>query len=136
MKNNQRFVWYGILFVVGIALVISGSLGFGPIDGYIAGFGGALAGVSALKLVKAVRYARDPDYAQKLEVESSDERNVFLSTKAAELAFRLSVVIFCVASIALVATGRDATAMFTMLMVVSIMTAAYFVSYLIVRRKY
>ena len=133
MTQSQKTLWYAVLFAVGVVLVVLCILEYlGP---YWSGLGGTLAGVAGIRLIQAWRYHHDPAYAKKLDTADTDERNVFVANKAADLTFRVSVLVLAVLSVVLRALGHTNTAS-TLAIVVGAQTLGYFVSYLALSRKY
>ena len=62
MSNQKRNILYIALLIVGVVLCAAGSLGY--IDSFWSGMGGAIIGVSAVRLVLSVKYKNDPKYAK------------------------------------------------------------------------
>lgn len=133
MKNSQRIAWYSVLAVAGIVVAVTACLGY--TDSSMAGLGGALTVLAALKLLKAAKYARDPEYARKVDASNSDERLAFLASKASEVTFQISVVVLAVLSLALRPFGLKAVAD-TLSCAMAAEVAVYWVSYLVVSRRY
>ena len=133
VKHTQRIIWYAMFAVAGIIAVAFGVLGY--TDSYVAGLGGASIGVAGIKLSKELRYAKDPAYAKRVDAVDSDERLAFLASKSAEITFQLSIVALAVLSLALRPLGYDDTAS-VLCVVMGVETAMYWVSYLVVSRRY
>lgn len=70
---------------------------FEMIDSFWSGMGMGIFIVSAIRLVQTVRYKNDDEYAKKLTVQYSDERNLYLSNKARSQTFYYSSLIEAVA---------------------------------------
>ena len=133
MTKSQKNLVYVAEFVVGIAVVVLGCLEY--VDSYWSGLGGALAGVAAIRLVMAVRYARDPTYARKVEVNNSDERVAFVAGRSADMTFRLSILGLALLAIVLWPLGYTSTSRILGL-VMCAETMLYWVTYMIMMRKY
>lgn len=84
------------LAVLGVAVLI-----FGRGDSFFSGCGTALICVGILRLLDYIRYMKNPEYAKKVEIENTDERNLQLSMKAQSLAFWTGNLLLAVALIVL-----------------------------------
>jgi heme O synthase-like polyprenyltransferase len=133
MTNKQRIVTYSAFAAVGTAVTVAGMLGYA--DGAIAGCGGVLLAISALKLFKGYRYETDPAYAKRIDTSNADERLAFLATKAAESTFQLSVILLAVLSLVLRPLGANDTANLLGCIMAG-QVALYWLSYLFVSKKY
>ncbi len=133
MTMSRKNLIYMAELLIGIVVVVLGCLEY--VDSYWSGIGGALAGVAAIRLVMAVRYARDPAYARKVEVQSSDERIAFVAGRSADMAFRLSILGLALLAIVLRPLGY-ADVSRTLGLVMCAETTLYWVTYLVMSRKY
>lgn len=131
MKRNKCLSIFWI--VLGAALIGCGALGV--LDDYWSGMGGAFAFVGLLQILRYVRIRRNEAYREKIETESKDERNRFLSGKAWAWAGYLYMIIAALASIGLRVAGKDS---FSTLISGSmcLILVLYWGSYFILRRKY
>ena len=88
LKEQKKF---GILWLsIGAALFLAGLLlGETGYSSYISGFGGALMGVGAARLLRVRRLSRDPDYDASL----TDERTAYVANKARSMAFFISIYV-------------------------------------------
>ena len=132
MKSNKRFIASIIEIVVGLGLLLRF---FDVIDDFWSGMGAALIVVGVLQLIRHIRYKTNEDYKETVDVAVSDERNKFLSMKAWSWAGYLFVMIAAVAAIVLKICGLDEYVFFASGSVCLIMIL-YWVSYMIVRKKY
>ena len=135
MSRNQWTFFYAALFVAGVALVVLSCLEVFAVGSYWSGLGGALAGVSAIRLVQAVRYAKDPAYAHRIEVGNSDERTAYVAGQSAALTFRMSILVLAVLSAALIPLGHPVISR-VLGFVVCGELVGYWVAYLVFNRKY
>ena len=137
MKN--RYLPLAILYIVlGIALFIAAQivdLGDSTIAQILPGMGGALIAVGIVRLYRGIRLEKDPEYRENFEVEAHDERNRYLRMKAWSWAGYMFVLIAAVATIVLAVMDK-----YELMMMASsgvcIMLLLYWVSYMIVRKKY
>ena len=133
MKCNKRFIASIIEIVVGLGLLLLRF--FDVIDDFWSGMGTALIVVGVLQLIRHIRYKTNETYKAAVDVELNDERNKFLSMKAWSWAGYLFVMIAAVAAIVLKICGLDEYVFFASGSVCLIMIL-YWVSYMIVRKKY
>lgn len=133
MKCNKRFIASIIEIAVGLGLLLLRF--FDVIDDFWSGMGAALIVVGALQLIRHIRYETNEAYKETVDVAASDERNKFLSMKAWSWAGYLFVMIAAVATIVLKICGLDEYVFFASGSVCMIIIL-YWVSYMIVRKKY
>lgn len=133
MKTGKLIGKCVILAALGITLMVLGCLEI--VDSFWSGMGGALIAVSAVRLVQSLRYQRNEEYREKVDTELGDERNQFIRNKAWAWAGYLFVLIAAVSCIVLKVMGQE------LLSVVAggavcLMIVLYWVSFLILRKKY
>ena len=92
LKEQKKF---GILWLsIGAALFLAGLLlGETEYGSYISGFGGALMGVAAVRLLRVRRLSRDPEKAADYEASLRDERTAYVANKARSMAFFISIYV-------------------------------------------
>ena len=98
LKEQKKF---GILWLsIGAALFLAGLLLLGETEygSYISGFGGALMGVGAARLLRVRRLSRDPEKAADYDASLTDERTVYISNKARSMTFFICVFVQVAAS--------------------------------------
>ena len=90
LKEQKKF---GILWLsIGAALFLAGLLlGETGYSSYISGFGGALMGVGAARLLRVRRLSRDPEKAADYDAMLKDERTVYVANKARSVTFFICV---------------------------------------------
>ena len=131
--NTKRFIASIVEVILGIVLLICGSIGL--IDSYWSGMGGGLMGVGIVFLIRSIRYKRDPEYKEECDIEISDERNKFIRLKAWSWAGYLFVMLAAVASITFKLLGREDLMMFCSGSVCLVLVL-YWVSYYMLKNKY
>lgn len=119
--------------IIGISLV-TGSR-FGVVDEFWSGFGVSFAIIGALFLFRNVKYHINNDYRDKVDVQSNDERNKYLSLKAWSWAGYLFVIIAAVGTIAFKFAGKEDLMMLCS-GAVCLIVFIYWISYMILRKKY
>ena len=134
-NRNIRYRWIlSILYgVIGISLIACNL--FHAVDDYWSGMGAALLVIGVLQVLRLIRYKSDPQYKEATDTAVNDERNRFLSTKAWSWAGYLYIMIAAVGSIVFKLLDRE-TLMFAASGSVCIILVLYWISYLIVRKKY
>ena len=134
MYNNKRLVlsiFWAVLGVVLIGLSIAEVLD----SSLYSGMGGALTAVGALQIIRNLRYRKDDDDREKIDTEMSDERNSFLRMKSWAWAGYTVVLVEGIGSVVAMAMG-ERTVQLVLAYSVCLLIAAYWVSYLILSRKY
>ena len=131
--NNKRFAASIVEMVIGFILIACSW--YGIVDEYWNGMGVALLVVGVIFLIRQFKYKTNEKYREKYDVERSDERNRYISGKAWAWAGYLFVMIAAVVSIMLKLAGREEL----MLMAsgsVCLIIVLYWISYMILRKKY
>jgi uncharacterized membrane protein len=133
MKHPKRIIANIIEILIGICLIICSCVNL--LDEFWSGMGGALIAVGALQLFRLLRYSTDKAYQETVDVAVNDERNKYISMKAWSWAGYLFVLIAAVATIVLKVLGYD-----TLVPIASgcvcLIVILYWLSYLILRKKY
>jgi len=133
MKGERRIVLSIFWLVLGCVLMGFGIAG--KIDNVWSGMGGGLVGVSILQIIRFTRYKRDAEYREKYDTEISDERNRFIRNRAWTWAGYLFVIIAALAVIVLRLMGQEMLSMAASYAVCLILLL-YWISYMILKRKY
>ena len=116
-----------VLLVLSVTEVLDSSL--------YAGMGGALIAVGALQIARNLRYRRDGAYREKIDTEVSDERNRFLRMKSWSWAGYITVIAEGIAAVVAAVRGQE-TVQLVLSYSVCLLLAAYYISYLVLSRKY
>ena len=130
MKQTARYVIY---LVLGAVLWILGPMGI--VDEFWSGMGAGLLAVGIVRSVMLYRYRRSEAYREKVDTELGDERNRFLRNKAWAWAGYLFILISGCGVIVFKLMGQDVLSMAAS-WAVCLMVVLYYVSYLILRKKY
>ena len=123
-------VLYVVLGLILIALSI-----FEKVDQFWRGMGSALLVIGVIRLLRNYRLNKSEEYREKMEIEAKDERNHFIRNKAWAWAGYLFVLIMAVATIIFKIIGQETFMMFASGSV-CLMLVLFWISYLIIRRKY
>ena len=133
MGKNYRFYLSFFWILLGAGLCICNAAGL--IEEYWFSMGFALIIVGILQVIRNIRYRTNEAYREKFDTESKDERNRFISNKAWAWAGYLFVMVSAVGTIAFKLMGRE-----DLMMMASggvcLMITFYWVSYVVLRKKY
>ena len=133
MKTRVRIAANVLEILLGAGLLIANSMGH--VNEYWSGLGTALIVVGSIFLWKQFRYRTDKAYKEAVDTQNNDERNRYISLKSWSWAGYLFVLISAVAAIILMVADRGDLVPFASGSV-CLMVFLYWVSYLILRRKY
>ena len=133
MKNNRKILSYGTYILLGVILWILGMAEI--VDEFWSGMGSALVLVGILRLVRIYRFKNDEAYREKMEIETTDERNRFIRNKAWAWAGYLFILIAACSVIILKVMGQEVLSMAAS-GALCLMMVLYYVSYFILRKKY
>ena len=133
MGKNYRFFLSFFWIALGATLAVCG--GTGRLDEFWSGMGFALVLVGLLQVLRNIRYRTNREYREKFDTESNDERNRFISNKAWAWAGYLFVMVAAVGTIVFKLTGREDLMMMASAGV-CLMICFYWISYLVLNRKY
>ena len=134
MYDNKRLFLSVFWVVLGAALLILSVTG--KLDSTLyAGMGGGLIAVGLLQIARNLRYRRDPAYREKIDTEVSDERNRFLRMKSWSWAGYITVIAEGIAAIVAALKGQE-TVQLVLSYSVCLLLATYYISYLVLSRKY
>lgn len=133
MKYDRRMVLSIFWVLLGAALFICSALGM--VDRYWSCMGGGFLAVGIIQLIRHIRYRKNEDYREKVDVANSDERNRFLTGKAWAWAGYLFVLISGVATIALKVAGQDVWSL-ACSYALCLLLVLYWGAYLVLKRKY
>lgn len=133
MVYKRRMIPYILFVLFGAGLFGLGIAGV--VDEFWSGMGSGLLVVGVLRLVRIHRFRSDDAYREKVEVETTDERNRFLRNKAWAWAGYLFILITAVAVIVLRLLGQDLLSMAASF-AVCLMLILYWGSFFVLRKKY
>jgi len=133
MKIEKRVYISVFWVVIGLVLIACGI--FDIVDSFWSGMGGALIGVGAIRIWQYIKYRRNPEYREKVEIERNDERNRFIGGKAWAWAGYFFVLINAVGTIAFKIMENDLLSQYCAYSV-CIILLLYWAAYLFLRKKY
>ena len=133
MKQNKRIIVSIMWVIIGIVLI---GLSFaGIVDEFWSGMGSGLLVVGIIQLIRFYRLQKNEAYREKMEIEASDERNHFIRNKAWAWSGYLFILISAVACIVFKIMGQDLLSMAAS-GAVCLMLILYWISFIILKRKY
>lgn len=132
MRKEKFFI--NIFWVV-IGVVLLGCGIAGIVDYFWSGMGGALIGVGVIQIIKYIKYCKNPEYREKMEIERNDERNKFIGGRAWAWAGYFYVMINAVGTIAFKIMENDLLSQYCAYSV-CIILVLYWLSFLFLRKKY
>lgn len=133
MKYDRRIFLSLFWVVLGAALFVCGVTE--TVDSFWSGMGGGLIGVGAAQLIRHIRYRRNEEYREQVDIAVNDERNKYLTCKAWAWAGYLFVLVSGVAVIALRVLGQPELSTAAG-MALCLLLVLYWGSYLVLKRKY
>lgn len=130
---NRRLI-LGIVYIILGALLSILSFS-GLVDEWWQSFGVAISVVGVVYIIRFIKYRSNAEYKEKVDVSSSDERNRFLAMKAWSWAGYLFVLISGLGVIGFQIAGLKIWSLACSYCVCLIMVL-YWISYIILKRKY
>jgi hypothetical protein len=133
MNNNRRLINSVLEIAIGAALLVGVSIAGG--DSVWLGMGGALAAVGLAQLILGLRYKTDERYREKIDVEATDERNAFIRSQAWVWASTGFVIAGGVLTVVFLILGKRELSTLAG-SGVSLLVLLYWLSYLVLKKKY
>ena len=124
------------MFWVVLGAILVGVSFAGYIDQYWNGFGCGILAVGAIQIIRQLHYRKDEEYREKVDVELNDERNKYISMKAWSRAGYLFVMIMAVGTIVSRVLGWDEIITQTTSLSVCLIMVLYWISYMVLKKKY
>ena len=131
--NNRRMMASVVWLVLGVVLFGCGLLEV--VDAFWSGMGGALMGVGGIRLIRMIRYQKNPAFKEAVDTAATDERNRFISNKAWAWAGYLYVLAAAVGTIVFKIAGREELSVFCGFSV-CILILLFWICNLWLKRKY
>lgn len=133
MKNDRRIIVSGIYIILGMVLFALGLMEI--VDAFWSGMGAALIVVGVIRLAQFFRFRKDEAYREKMETETSDERNRFIRNKAWAWSGYLFVIIAAVSTIVFRVMGQELISRVAGF-AICVLLILYWGSYLVLQKKY
>ena len=132
--NYGKRIFLSIFWML-LGLVLIGCHLAGLIEEYWSSMGFAVLVVGILQVIRQIRYRTNEEYREKFDTASKDERNRFIANKAWAWAGYLFVLTGGAGTIVFKLLGRE-----DLMMMASggvcLMICFYWISYLVLNRKY
>ncbi len=133
MYNNRRLALSCFWVISGAALL---GLSLAELlDSMYAGMGGGLIAVGILQIARNLKYRKDSAYREKIDTEITDERNRFLRMKSWSWAGYTAILVEGIGLVAAMILGQHMIQM-VLSYSVCLILSVYWISYLILSRKY
>lgn len=133
MNNTRRMIISALEILIGAALLVGARVAH--LDSAWLGMGGALVAVGLVQLVLGLRYRADADYREKTDTEATDERNLFIRSRAWVWAGTGFVIIGGVLTVVLMILGKHELSTVPGI-AVCVLMILYWLSYFYLTRKY
>jgi hypothetical protein len=134
MYNNKRLalsIFWVVLGLVLFALSMANILD----SSYFSAMGAALAVVGTLQVIRHLRYRKDKEYKEKIDIEVTDERNRFIRLQSWAWTGYIVVLIEAVGSIVAAVLGQE-TVRQVLSYSVCLIVCVYWIIWLVLSRKY
>ena len=132
--NNRHKTRLAIVYII-FGLILFGCGLLELVDEFWSGMGSAFAFVGILQLVRCIKYNTNENYRENVDTNAKDERNRFLSMKSWSWAAYLYVISAAVATIVLRILGHEDMS-FAASMSICVILMLYWISYMVLKRKY
>ena len=134
MYNNKRLALS--IFWIALGVVLLGLSVAEVIDStYYGGMGGGFIAVGILQVMRNLKYRRDPEYREKIDVEVSDERNKYLRMQSWSWAGYIMVIGLAISGVIAMILGQEQVQL-TLMYSMCALLMVYTISYYILSRKY
>ena len=133
MKYGKK-IYLSIFWMV-LGAVLIGCDVAGLVGEVWSGMGGGLLAVGGLQVYRQLKYRRNEEYREKVDIAMQDERNHFIRGKAWAWAGYLFVIITAVGSLILRFAGKSELADMAACGM-ALLVFLYWVSYMMLSRKY
>jgi uncharacterized membrane protein len=132
--NNKKLVLSIFWIILGATLVVLSVLEILKSSVY-AGMGAGLVVIGILQVIRNLRYRKDAEYKEKIDVEFSDERGKFLRMKSWSLTGYITIITASVGSVVALILGQH-TIQLVLSYCVCFMLVVFWITYIVVSRKY
>ena len=133
MKNKMR-VRFAIVYII-LGVILLGLQFAGIVDDFWGGMGTAFTFLGVLFLYRSIKYKTNESYRENVDTQVNDERNRFIAMKAWSWAGYLFVLASAISSIVFRVMGMNDMSFFASMCVCAILLL-YWISYIVLRKKY
>ena len=131
--NNKRLALSIFWLVLGLVLVVLSAAEVLN-DSIYAGMGAALAVIGGLQLGRHIKYRRDPEYREKIDIEAGDERYKSIRLQSWAWTGYLFILVAAVVSVVAYFMGQ-AVVQQTLCYSICFMLVVYWIANVILNRK-
>jgi len=134
MNLNKKLLLYIGIGLIGLGIFVQ-ALVKNFDDTFWNGFGITIFLVEVINIYRLLKYKNNENYAQKINIQNNDERNKFLSDKAKATAFYIYILIM---GVGVLISGIYNYYEISQILAYSvcILVFLYWLSYLIIKKKY
>lgn len=130
---KKKLVVSIIEVIIGIVLVVASFMG--KADEFWSGMGTSLLLIGIIFFVRAIKYNKNDEYREKVDIEVNDERNKYLKLKSWAWAGYLFVISGAIVTIGFKLAGREDLMMMASGSICYIMVL-FWISYTFLKKKY
>ena len=132
--NNKKLLLSFFWLILGIILTALSFIGI--LDSSIySGMGGGLIAVGMIQIIRNLKYRKDSDYKEKIDLEYSDERNQFLRLKSWSWAGYTAILIEGIGMVAAAILEQN-TIQLVLSFSICLIVVVYWIAYIILSKKY
>lgn len=132
--NYGKKIYLDIFYII-LGAVLLGCGIFDIVDSFWSGMGGALIAVGGVRIIQQMKYRKNPEYREKIETETKDERNKFISLNAWAWSGYAFVLMNAIGTIAFKIAGNEPLSQYCAYAVCAVVIL-YWISYFILMEKY
>ena len=132
-KATKRMIMSIVCVAVGVVFSVLSFMKL--LDEFWMGLGVGFVLVGVAQLIQSIRYRTNDDYKQQVDIDTSDERNKFLSSQAWSWTGYITILCAAAAAIAYKVMSKDELSSLCC-MGICLMTFIYVIAYNILKRKY
>ena len=135
MYYNNKKLALSIFWVVLGAVLMGFSIAEILDSSIYSGMGGAFMAVGVLQFIRNLKYRKNADYREKIDIELSDERSKFLRMKSWSWAGYIVVLFEAVASVIAFLLGQQIIQQ-VLLLSICLIIGVYWIAYMVLSKKY
>ncbi len=133
-KLRIRLIISVILLIIGLGIIITSNI-LSVDSTFFSPFGLALVVISIVRIRNYFIITRNEERLQKQEIAETDERNLLIANKAKSISFYIYLILSCLSVIVLQLMNKSEIATYISYSV-CVMLIIYWISFLIIRKKY
>ncbi len=135
MYYNNKKLALSIFWVI-LGAVLIGLTVAEIIDSELySGMGGALMAVGILQIIRNLKYRKDPEYKEKIDIAEKDERSRYLRMKSWSWTGYIAILVEGVGAVVAAILG-ERTVQLVLSYSVCLLLVVYWITYVILNKKY